>query len=84
MVQAHHPHPLKRKGVCVTTGSTLVSYSDFTSVISALTNQLSVSTVVGVLAATAGVVVGLVFMWWGVRKASRAVMSAFRKGKLSV
>lgn len=52
--------------------------------ITALTGQISVSTVVGVLAAVAGVVVGLVFMWWGVRRAVRALMSAFRKGRVSL
>lgn len=28
--------------------------------------------------------VGIVFMWWGVRKALRMVMSGFRKGKANV
>ena len=28
--------------------------------------------------------IGIVFMWWGVRKAVRALMAAFRKGKISV
>lgn len=50
--------------------------------ITALQAQLSVSTVVEILAYTAGICVGLVFTWWGVRKASRAIMSAFKKGKL--
>lgn len=61
-----------------------VTYSDFSSVIKALTNQISVSTVVGVLASLVAACVGLVFMWWGVRKVSKALMSAFRRGKLSL
>ena len=52
--------------------------------ISALTSQISVSTVVEVLAYAAGLAVGLAFMWWGVRKALRTLMSAFRKGKISI
>ena len=64
-------------------GATVTS-SDWQSVISAITGQVSVSTVVGVLAAGVGACIGLVFMWWGLRKMTRAIMSAFRKGKLSV
>lgn len=30
------------------------------------------------------VAAGLVFMWWGVRKALKMIMSAFRKGRASV
>lgn len=46
--------------------------------------QISVKTVVQLLVVLATAVVGIVFMWWGVRKLSRAVFSAFRKGKISV
>ena len=48
----------------------------------AITEQISVSTVVGVLAVAATAAIGLVFMWWGARKASKMLMSAFSKGKL--
>lgn len=64
--------------------ASVVSATDFQSVLTALTAQISVSSVVGVLAATATACVGLVFMWWGVRKVTRALMSAFRKGKISL
>lgn len=50
----------------------------------AITNQISVETVVGILAGAAGAAIGLVFLWWGGRKAVRMLMGAFRKGKLSV
>lgn len=62
----------------------VVTVSDFNSVISALTNQISVSSVVGVLAALVGVVVGLAFMWWGVRKGTSMLMSAFKKGRVNL
>lgn len=62
----------------------VISTTDFTSVITALQNQISVSTVVGVLAVAAGAAVGLAFMWWGVRKLTRVLMSAFKKGKVSL
>lgn len=68
----------------LTTTATTVSASDFQAVIDAITGQISVSTVVGVLAASVGGCVGLAFMWWGVRKGTGMLMSAFRKGKVSV
>lgn len=64
--------------------STAISYSDFSSVISEITSQISVSTVVAVLASAAAIAVGFVFMWWGLRKVVRMIMSAVRKGKMSV
>lgn len=63
---------------------TAISSSNFSSVLDAITAQISVSTVVEVLAVTAGACVGLAFMWWGVRKLTRALMSAFKKGKISL
>ena len=62
----------------------IITSTDWASVITALTNQISVSTVVSVLATIAGDCVGLAFMWWCVRKATRALMSAFKKGKVSL
>lgn len=62
---------------------TAITASAWEDVIDALTAQISVTTVVGVLATVVAACVGLVFMWWGVRKAIRALMSAFRKGRLS-
>ena len=49
-----------------------------------MTDQISVGTVVGVIAAAIGAGIGLVFMWWGVRKLVRVLMSAFKSGKLKV
>lgn len=59
-----------------------VSSADWSSVLTAMTGQISVSTVVGVLASVVGAGIGLVFMWWGVRKLARTLMAAFRSGKL--
>ena len=64
--------------------ATPVTASDWASVISAMTAQISVSTIVGVMATIVAACIGIVFMWWGVRKAVRALMAAFRKGKISV
>lgn len=57
---------------------------DFASVISNLGDQLKVGPVVSVLVLVAGACVGLVFMWWAVRKLVHALMSAFKKGKISL
>ena len=64
--------------------TTVISSTAFTSVITALQEQISVATIVEVLAVAAGVAVGLAFMWWGVRKLTRVLMSAFKKGKVSL
>ena len=65
-------------------GASAVTAADWASVISAMTAQISVATIVGVLAAIVASCIGIVFLWWGVRKAVRALMAAFRKGKISV
>lgn len=61
-----------------------VTSADWSSVIDALTSQISVSTVVGVLAGVVGACVGFAFMWWGLRKGIAALMNAFKKGKVNV
>lgn len=71
------------KGECLTpSSSTAITSSAFQNVISAVTAQISVTTVVEVLAYAVPLCIGLVFMWWGVRKVTRMIMGAFRKGKL--
>lgn len=64
--------------------TTAISSTAFTSVLEALQAQISVGTIVEVLAVGAGVAVGLAFMWWGVRKLTKVLMSAFKKGKVSL
>lgn len=63
---------------------TPVTATDWQPVVDALTAQISVSTVVAVLAVIVAACVGLAFMWWGLRKAVGSLMSAFKKGKVSV
>lgn len=66
----------------LTGGTTAVSADAWADVLSALTGQISVTSVVGVLASVVGAAIGLVFMWWGVRKLARVLMGAFRSGRL--
>lgn len=64
-------------------GPTAVTAADWSSVITAMTGQISVSSVVGVLATLMTAGIGLVFMWWGVRKAVASLMTTFRNGRIS-
>lgn len=64
--------------------ATAVTSADFKSVIDSLQAQISVETVVGILGTCVGVAAGFAFMWWGVRKVVRALMAAFKKGKISL
>lgn len=61
---------------------TVVTAKDWASVIAAMTSQISVSTVVGVLATLVTAGIGLVFLWWGVRKAVGSLMGSFRSGRI--
>lgn len=61
-----------------------ITSSSFSGVITAITSQISVTTVAEVLTYAAGLAVALVFFWWGVRKALRVLMGAFRGGRMSV
>ena len=60
----------------------VVTASDWASVLTAMTSQISVSTVVGVLATLVTAGIGLVFLWWGVRKAVGSLMGSFRSGRI--
>lgn len=60
----------------------VVTASDWASVMSAMTSQISVSTIVGVLATLVTAGIGLVFLWWGVRKAVGSLMGSFRSGRI--
>lgn len=64
------------------TTSSVVTAKDWATVISAMTSQISVSTVVGVLATLVTAGIGLVFLWWGVRKAIGSLMGSFRSGRI--
>ena len=66
----------------VTSGA--ITATDWSAVITALTSQISVSTIVAALATFVTAGIGIVFMWWGLRKAISSLMSAFRKGRMSV
>ncbi len=61
---------------------TAITADAWKSVLTAMTSQISATTVIGVLASVVGSAIALVFMWWGVRKLARTLMTAFKSGKL--
>ena len=61
--------------------STTVTASDWAKVITDVTAQFSVSEIVTVMSTIVVAGIGFVFLWWGARKAYRALMSAVRRGK---
>lgn len=70
--------------------SSIVTYSDFWSYVGYLaragfggTTLQNLRISMAVVAEGAAISVVLVFMWWGVRKATRMLFAGFRKGKMS-
>lgn len=55
-----------------------------TQIIQAITTEITVENVLAVLTTVIGVAIVFVGFWWGARKVTRVVMSAFRKGRISV
>lgn len=70
--------------ITVVDPATAVTAADWASIITAITGQISVATVVAAVATMVSAGIGLVFMWWGVRKAARTLLAAFRKGRVSI
>ena len=59
-----------------------ISY--ITQVITAITTEITVENVLAVLTTVIGVAIVFVAFWWGARKVTQVIMSAFRKGRISV
>lgn len=54
------------------------------TVLDGVTGTLNIANIVSILGIGITAAIGLVLLWWGARKLIRVVMSAFRKGKISV
>ena len=61
-----------------------VGLDTFEPVLDALQNQISVGNVVTVVAGVVALGVGGIFMWWGLRKGWRFVISTTTRGKGSI
>lgn len=64
--------------------STTVTTDVVKGILESVTGQISVTTIMGVLAAAIAASIGFVFMWWGVRKLLGTFFKGFRSGKASV
>lgn len=62
----------------------IVDSTQLNTILTNIATNISIVKVANMLASAAGVCVGLVFLWWAVRKVTSMLMSAFRKGKLSI
>ena len=78
------PKFMTLRGMMLTGGTTVVGADSFSELVTILQSQISVSTVVGIIASILGICVGFAFFWWAVRKVIKMLMSAFKKGKVSV
>lgn len=61
--------------------SSPVTASDWAKLITDVTSQFSVANIVQVMSTIIVAGIGFVFLWWGARKAYRALMSAVRRGR---
>lgn len=68
----------------VDTDSGAVAVSAVQSVFNDVTGTINISSVVSILGIVVGACVGLVLMWFGIRKVIKIIMGAFRNGKISV
>lgn len=66
----------------LTQQTTSVGASDWAQVISDVTSQFSVTTIVAVISSIVVAGIGFVFLWWGVRKAFASIMAAVKKGRI--
>lgn len=61
-----------------------VSSSTIMDILTAITSQFSVTQIVAMIAGLLGVSMTFVFLWWGVRKGSKMVISAVKSGKFRI
>lgn len=62
-------------------GATTVTASTIMDILEAITSVFSVSQIVSMIAGILGVSMTFVFLWWGVRKGAKSVLSAVTRGK---
>lgn len=63
--------------------TTAISSKDIAAILTALQAQISVASVVEIIAYVLAAGIGLVFMWWAARKLLKTFMGAFRSGRLN-
>ena len=66
------------------TETTSVTSETIMSILDAITAQFSITQIVAMIAGLLGVSMAFVFLWWGVRKGSKMVISAVKSGKFRI
>lgn len=61
-----------------------VSTTDISGIMSSVTSQFSVSNITTFIAYIITACVGLVFLWWAIRKAWRSITAAAMRGKARI
>lgn len=59
------------------------STTELSTIISTITGVINVQTIITMIAAMITACIGIVFMWWAIRKGIKVIMSAVRKGRVS-
>lgn len=70
--------------VAITSQGASVTADTIMSILTAVTNAMSIEAIVALLAGIIAVAMAFVFLWWGVRKGFRAIMGAVTKGRLKI
>lgn len=67
----------------VTSAGGTFSTTELSTIINTITGSINVTSIVAMIAAMITACIGIVFMWWAIKKGTRVIMSAVRKGKVS-
>ena len=62
--------------IFLTAAESIVSWDDLSPILSAITAQFSLTTVIAIIAALITATIGLTFMWWGARLAYKKIIKA--------
>lgn len=57
--------------------------TELSTIINTITGSINVQSIVTMIAAMITACIGIVFMWWAIRKGIKVIMSAVRKGRVS-
>lgn len=70
--------------IAAETAAQTVNAADIQPLLTEITSVLTLSNLMTYISVGIGASVGLVLFWFGIRKLKNMVMSAFKRGKLSV
>lgn len=62
----------------------VIDYSTISAVVTSVLTQFSAANIVAMLSGIIGGVIGIRFLWWGVRKAFKSIMGVVTGGRLRV